>query len=117
MTVVDYIKKKNEILHKHTDVILVPEDQIEECEQYPLSMVADSRACPYCKVYFGDSYLTRCDKCPMNVVGNNCKNETSTYSQIVPLRSTSITGTKTPWYKELKKLIDQYNKELKEQKS
>lgn len=50
MTVTEYIHKKNAIIKEFTGKTLVPNDQIMECEQVPLSMDTDSIACPYCAI-------------------------------------------------------------------
>ena len=112
MTVTEFIRKKNEILYKHLEVVLVPEDQIEECEQGTLSCACDAQACPYCAAYYFN-----CENCPMFKKGNIC-NEASTYG-IVLNKARQVTGTRAnitdpecPWSQELRDLIEQYNAEL-----
>ncbi|MCK5017351.1 MAG: hypothetical protein KAS32_09820 [Candidatus Peribacteraceae bacterium] len=109
MLVIDYIKRKNAIIFKHTDMVLVPEDQIEECEQKLLSMEKDMMACPYCVVYF-DYNTGECGGCPMARVGNDCE-EGSTYRNIDDKYDSLVLDTQ-PWYEELRDLIDEYNSEL-----
>jgi hypothetical protein len=115
MTVTEYIKQKNAILFKHTGVVLVPEDQIEECEQFPLSINhGDSQACPYCTAYGARGFrLAKCTECPMGKVDNICNvSFGNTYSKV--LKTGNITSPRTPWHNELKQLIGQYNSELED---
>ena len=68
MTVVEFLRKKNEIIKKHTGLILVPEAQIVEVAKVPLSMNEDINACPYCKIWFSED----CIGCPMAANNNDC---------------------------------------------
>lgn len=113
MLVSEFIRKKNEILFKHTGLILVPEAQIKECKKVHLDMgdrYADSDICPYCKVF-----ASTCLKCPMAKADNRCGASDSTYRELRrhDKCNYSICSESTPWYDELKKLVDTYNRELK----
>lgn len=113
MTVIEYIRAKNELLHKHTGVTLVPEDQIQDCPVKRLSIATDATACPYCMAY--DEHLNdNCAKCPMQLAGNGCSechNENSTNSTYnILAKDTAITACDEPWYDELADLINEFNK-------
>ncbi len=109
MSAKTYIRKKNEILKKHTGMVLVPEDQITECEAKPLSMRDDMSACPYCLAYenVGD-----CTGCPMYEANNGClASYTSTYECMVRnLNFKSLISDNHPWHLELRELIHDFNK-------
>lgn len=106
MLVSEFIRKKNKILHKATGLDLVPENQIEECAQYPLSVEHDAAACPYCVAY------PECYNCPMEEDDNNCLHPGSTYSVMRNTCQGPITNWNRSWHKDLLELIKQYNSEL-----
>ena len=109
MTVSEYIRRKNEMIFKHTGIVLVPEDQIEECEQSELDICADSWACPYCTIY-----IANCGECPMGKAGNVCNiSPNNTYAKVMATVP-NITSSSAPWHSELEQLIKQYNSELEE---
>ena len=112
MTEIEYIKRKNAMIFKHTGVTLVPPDQIEDCEQKPLSIEGDAYACPYCKAYYLPT--GNCEGCPMAKAGNECDiSDNNTYNQVRDAVITSrIISKAAPWHDELKELIEQYNREL-----
>jgi hypothetical protein len=117
MLVAEYIKRKNDIVFAKTGIILVPEDQVEEVKQFPLSMDSDARACPYCLAfYFQD---TLCEGCPMDKANNNCEasfHTKSTYEKVKGvLHGEQIVNT-YGIKDELFDLIYQYNKELEDGK-
>lgn len=104
MTTVEFINKKNKILFDLTGIMLVPEDQIQECEQKELFSCNDVYCCPYCQVY----YNYNCKGCPMHKAGNGCE-DGSTYDQVFYRLDASICSIR-----EIKELVEQYNIELKE---
>lgn len=117
MLVSEYLRKKNALVLKATGVILVPEDQIEECKQQPLHAVSDASVCPYCAIYHDPD--GNCAKCPMEKAGNSC----IAFTRSQP----SYRAVKEAMYKlcnyqgiqdvpGVRTLVDQYNKELKEAK-
>lgn len=114
MKVSEFIRKKNEILRKTIgiDFDLVPEDQIEECEQFVLSL---NFSCPYCK-----AYKESCSKCPMDIANNNCVDKNSTWDEYGIYCSCNNVFTHnhpaSPAYESMKNLIDKYNKELNDDK-
>ena len=114
MLVSEFIKRKNEIIYKHTGLILVPKDQIEECAQFPLRVDAnDGSACPYCRAFYHKEGM--CCNCPMYKAGNYCDGENSSYRSIVMLgedRLFSLVYPTQPFHEQLKDLINQYNEEL-----
>lgn len=106
MTVTEYIKAKNKIIFDATGMILVPDDQIQECVQLPLDMAYDGNACPYCKAF------QYCTNCPMYINKKSCP----TYFEVVDHIGHSLVSSTTKNEKiaiPLRKLIEQYNKELK----
>jgi len=110
MTVSAFLREKNKILKEYLnlDFDLVPEDQIEECEQLELDMDSPS-SCPYCMVY-GNG----CKNCPMEKAGNGCKNNRqSTWVKYITTCRHPHASKQSPAHKPMKELIDQYNKELK----
>ena len=112
MTATDYIKEKNKIIEKYTGITLVPEDQIEEVDQGPLSMASDMNACPYCLLWFGTP--NHCNGCPMFKAGNCCSDDDSTYHQVTDaLCPDGIVGNKEI-KGELSLLIERYNEELEQ---
>ncbi|MFA7029976.1 MAG: hypothetical protein WC179_06885 [Candidatus Cloacimonadaceae bacterium] len=115
MTVIEYMKRKNEILKEYIgiDFDLIPENQLAECEKirlYDTSM----GSCPYCLVYADND----CIECPMANAGNNCSDEKSTWSTYTGFcYITEIyphNNILSPAYKPMVELIVQYNKELEE---
>ena len=105
MSVVEFIKRKNELIKKHTGMVLVPEDQIEECEKRYLSTFDDEKACPYCQVY-SDFY--NCTGCPMSKADNCCMgNGNSTYLKIVRPHGSIVRNP--DWHNELYLLTEEYN--------
>ena len=113
MTVREYTERKNELIKKYTEMVLVPEDQIVDMElpeDKMLSMDNDGNACPYCLV-FSDSD-NGCPGCPMSEAGNCCSNNGSTYANILKYtEDVAIVNEGMPWYEELYSLVIQFNKE------
>lgn len=94
-----FTHKKNQILFDLTGIILVPEDQIEDCEVKELFSDSDDLCCPYCRVYLANN----CVNCPMAVAGNRCSMHTSsTYYQIINVVHPKIIA-------EIPKIIDLVN--------
>jgi len=120
MTDTQFMKRKNEIIERHTGRILIPEDQLKETgeKQQYLSIISDDRSCPYC-TYFLDA---GCFNCPMGKAGNRCGMSDSTYDLIInrerdsrdksPLTIHAITGVNEPWHDELQELVTEYNREV-----
>lgn len=113
MTVTDYITRKNEIIEKHTGIVLVPADQVENIEigSTRLSMQADPEACPYCAKFYVHDYNERCAGCPMHNAYNSCFKAGSTYTQITDKYS-AIVAEVNPWFDELAQLVKEYNDDL-----
>ena len=115
MTVIEYMKRKNEILKEYMgiDFDLVPENQLAECKKVRLYDTSLG-SCPYCRVYENNE----CIGCPMANAGNECTDEKSTWSiynnfcYIVEIYPHS--NIRSPAYKPMVELIKQYNKELEE---
>lgn len=111
MLVSEVIREKNKIFRKYLglDFDLIPESQIEECTQIPLSMHSSFSSCPYCVVYGKD-----CKECPMSKAGNKCDTYGSTwrkYCNFIYFGWTHI-SPRSPAYLPMVALIEQYNKEL-----
>lgn len=117
MSVTKFLKKKNKILRKYIgiDFDLVPKDQIEECEREPLSIRCGYVSCPYCMVY-GDH--DKCLGCPMKEADNKCFDSDSTWGRyIIYCKENNIRFhyiKDSPAYKPMKKLIDKYNNQFKD---
>jgi len=116
MTVTEFIKRKNEIVKRVTGLTLVPDDQIEECEQIKLQQSVSFKTlgagiCPYCMVYNKDESCI-CNDCPMNKANNDCSEINSTWREINPVWRNKATESDM---KELEELVKQYNKELKDE--
>ena len=114
MLVITYNRAKNKILRDTLGLPfdLIPESQMEECEQFPLRLTALG-SCTYCLDY------TTCTECPMNKANNNCTADTgSTWEQYITYcASNNIlthTGEESPAYLPMLELITQYNSELKD---
>lgn len=105
MTVTEYIHKKNAIIKEFTGKTLVPNDQIMECEQVPLSMDTDSTACPYCAIFVNRHKV--CKGCPM--FSDEC---CPTYYTIIDYIGGSLVEDPIIG-RRLRKLIKEYNSELK----
>ena len=105
MTVTEYIHRKNAIIEEVTSKILVPDDQIVECEQVPLKMNSDSTACPYCAIYIIPN--RECKGCPMFEI-ESCP----TYNSIIEHINGSLVAHPVIGDK-LEELINEYNSELK----
>ena len=111
MSVVELIQRKNKIIFDDLGVVLVPEDQIQECPKHKLSLETSTSACPYCHVYnvgMGD-----CEGCPMAEAGNYCEAaEGSTWEAFTE----AITLCNVVEYyasnKKLVKLYKKYNKQF-----
>ena len=81
MTLIEYMKKKNEIVLEKTGIILIPKEQMVELEfnEELNPRDGDRGYCPYC-VLFADK---KCIGCPMHEANNNCiQEEDSTYNQV-----------------------------------
>jgi len=119
MTVTEYIRKKNAIIEKHLGITLVPEDQIIEVEQKPLTFdIGDGGICPYCIAYDTAFDINACSKCIMTSKGNRCDTEDSTYRKVRKANA-EIFGAEWvhfshngPCADELVALAKQYNDEL-----
>lgn len=99
-----YMKKKNKLIQKHfnTDLELVPEDQIEECEKHFLKVSISKAACLYCQIY----WYPACKDCPMDKAGNGCIRQlNSTYDQYILLKP----NNNKEYMAALAKLINKYN--------
>ena len=117
MTVTSYMRSKNKILREHIgiDFDLVPEDQIKECTQYLLSVDDSANSCPYCLEYLeGD-----CRGCPMRIAGNECDDSDDgddtwaryiAYAEEMGIDMHTFPASLA--YEPMKKLIEQYNREL-----
>lgn len=104
----EFIVRKNEIIFDWAKATLVPVGQIENVEKIELSMSKDSKACPYCLVF------PECKGCLMALAGNCCSDSASSYNVLRSLvleqyGSMYIVNTITPWYMELRLLVDEYN--------
>lgn len=116
MTDTDYMKAKNKILREYIgiDFDLVPEDQVENCpEQYELKVDESTGSCPYCLNYLDED----CEHCPMAKADNECTvSEGNTWEKYIKYCRTSKIPMhcypESPAYEPMKKLIEQYNKEL-----
>ena len=120
MTVTEYIKRKNKIIFDEIGVTLVPESQIEECEQWGLNMHSDAAICPYCLVYDQDGGDNSCNGCPMFDAGNDCNAEDwdSTWRDVCKELKMEDGGTYyifnyPNFHQKLENLVNQYNEELK----
>ena len=86
MTVTNYIRQKNALVHAVTGLTLVPEEQIKDVTALPLNSKMFSRltsgSCPYCTVYESE-----CTGCPIEEADNAC---------ILPNEDTNTNST---WYK------------------
>ena len=116
MTVTEFLIKKNKIIKHYTGLTLVPEEQIEECKQYPLIIDSNAGICPYCLAYYKKEHT--CRNCPMAKQHNKCDDEKSTYQDVIDFCfehyvTLRLTAKQTPFYNELKSLVKKYNKELK----
>lgn len=113
MTVVEFITRKNKIIFDKLGVILVPEDQIIECEQIKLDICNASYACPYCHIY---AFNFECRGCPMANAGNACSDSHSSWRAFYDKANKAKKITRIGhWYieqPELVALYDQYNSEL-----
>ena len=118
MTAIEFIRRKNKITQLGLDIVLVPEDQIEEVKFMPLMYDVDdievdlsTNICPYCRVHHKalDEY-NPCSGCPMDTAGNRCTGNggNSTYSIVDS--NWMDNATEEDAY-ELKALIDEYNEE------
>jgi len=117
MSVVEFMKRKNEIVKAVTGVILVPEDQIidiPEDKRKPLDLDDDlseydflgTGYCPYCALYFDDG----CEGCPMFEADNDCNQDNNgTWAKANKIW-TEI-STKKDW-KKLRDLVTEYNKQF-----
>lgn len=114
MTVSSYIRAKNKILMECLGLgfDLVPEGQIEECEQKELSIASSINSCPYCLVFIHDS---DCTGCPMEKARNRCNTSPeNTWNKYNRSGDYNLhVYTSSPAYKPMVELINQYNRELK----
>lgn len=107
-----------EIYFDLTGIILVPEDQMLEVTQFPLSMDSVYTVCPYCIAFWYkhryDENRTGCEECPLYKAGNGCNNIVSSYNKAARILSNRGMSMLEGHEKvdELKALIEQYNKEL-----
>ena len=113
MTDIKYMREKNKILREclGLDFDLVPEDQMENCEvQYSLGLsTAGGDSCPYCKNY----YMDGCRSCPMAKAYNECcSEEDNTWDRYMDMVEFYHGHLKSPAYEPMKKLIEQYNREI-----
>ena len=122
MTIAEYIRRKNEIIKKHTGITLVPEDQITDLPDdmaKPLSTSSDQEACPYCLIWWKEE---GCEGCPMDKAGNNCRLPDSTYEKVLEASEENtfernfIVKLSHPWFGELSNLILTYNYQLRKRK-
>ena len=107
MTIVEYIKRKNQIIFDETGLVLVPEDQIVEVELFnQLSIDSDATACPYCQIYM----KVCCYGCPMAIAGNRCGdrfNDSSMYPKVIKkIGDCSLVSSFAP---QLLNLINEFN--------
>ena len=82
MTLIEYMKRKNEIVLAKTGVILIPEEQMVELEfnEKLRPEEGDGESCPYCVLFVAK----KCIGCPMHEANNNCiQEEDSTYNQVM----------------------------------
>ena len=117
MSVVEFLKRKNEIVKAVTGVILVPEDQImdiPEDERTPLDLNDDlseydflgTEYCPYCALYFDND----CEGCPMYEAGNRCiEGIYNTWTKANDIWMEK--STEKDW-KKLRDLVAEYNKQF-----
>lgn len=107
MTTLEFIKEKNHIIKKYTGITLIPESQMIDIPKTQLNMTADRYACPYCMQFL----KFQCKSCPMFDANNDCHDTHSTYHQMcLAIGDKDMVATSSPWFEELKMLINQYNK-------
>jgi len=115
MKVVDFIKAKNDIIHKHTGIWLVPYYKIIEVPKEKLDYKSnDGAMCPYCKTFnyyqrwkSDTPTLEQCEGCPLLVVDNGCP----TWTKVVDTLGHHIHNDESIM-EDLRPLIDLYNSEL-----
>ena len=119
MSVVEFMKRKNEIVKAVTGVILVPEDQIVDIPEDKRVLLAQKKKydlfeyhflnadyCPYCALYINNE----CKGCPMYEAGNRCdQGKYNTWTKANKIW-TEI-STKKDW-KKLRDLVAEYNKQF-----
>ena len=118
MTVVEYIRRKNDILKRATGLVLVPEDQIKEVKTHELTPLKylGAHNCPYCKEYLIPN--SGCTGCPMYESSNPCLStdviEMGVYSTYIECEGAfKKVIIKNPKYgEELYNLTLEFNKEL-----
>ncbi len=71
MKVIDFLRKKNELIFMATGLVLIPEDQLVDLPPRQLGTRDDASICPYCLVFMNDD-MGDCYSCPMNKAFNKC---------------------------------------------
>lgn len=118
MTLREYYNKKNDITAKYTGIRIVPENQIVDMEFKQKLGYNASDSCPYCVLYqklCEKTYETSCEGCPMDKAGNRCKDfmGSNTWSNYQKERKKLHYNTEKKMKRELRRLVDKWNKELK----
>ena len=113
MTDIKYMKEKNTILREYLglDFDLVPEGQMENCKvQHELELTSlGGDSCPYCMNYVTEG----CIGCPMAEAGNKCCcEEADTWTRYMDMVAFDHGDPESPAYEPMKKLIEQYNREI-----
>ena len=120
MSVVEFLRRKNEIVKEVTGTIIVPENQIKEIpedKREPLGYcnVEDiseykalaSKLCPYCLAYLDSN----CEGCPMLEAGNYCNEEGGRSTWWVADDLWVEKATEKDWEK-LRDLVVEYDKQF-----
>jgi len=131
MTALQYMIRKNEIIHDLTELTLIPDDQLIDVPPQYLFFEglapgrrSDAKICPYCIIYLNREERdyeneSLCAGCPMDTADNNCitkHDDTSTYEHVREALREDYDYSDIHEIPAIQILIAKYNKQFGKQK-